>query len=91
MRFSDARVINACILVHHLLLSAYRTDMLTVVRRYDTGMTSGVSGEQSSTLGCTLVLVDELGQIASLLRPSISLSLHENNVADPCCKAFQEL
>lgn len=62
-----------------------------VVRRYDTGMTSGVSGEQSSTLGCTLVLVDELGQIASLLRPSISLSLHENNVADPCCKAFQEL
>lgn len=61
-----------------------------VVRRYGTDMTSGVSGERSSTLGCNLVLVDELEQIASLPRPSISLSLHENDAADPCCKALQE-
>lgn len=61
-----------------------------VVQKYDIGMTSGILGEQSSALGCTLGLVDEPGQIASLLRPSISPSLHENNVADPCCKALQE-
>ena len=70
-------------------LSSRRADC--GLQRHDTGMTSGVSGERNSTLGCNLVMVNELGQIASLLRPSISLSLHENNVADPCCKALQEL
>lgn len=38
-----------------------------VVQRCDTGVTPGLSGEQSSALGCNLVLVFELGQIASLL------------------------
>lgn len=38
-----------------------------VVQRCDTGVTSGLSGEQSSALGCNLVLALELGQAASLL------------------------
>lgn len=62
-----------------------------VAQRYRTGMTSELLGEQSSTLGCNLVLEAELGQIASLLSPSISVSFHENNVANPRCKTFQKL
>lgn len=87
--FSDARVINAYgRIICCCMPQSRHADC--VVQRYWTGVTSEVSRDWSLAPGCNLVLVEELGQIASL-SSSLSLSLHENKGADPCCKAPQEL
>lgn len=81
--FSDARVINAYWCIVYCCLPIEQPCWLCRSEvRYRNGI--GVSGEQSSSLGCKLVLV-------SFLRPSVSMSLHESNGADLCCKALKEL